>query len=141
MILATFDCEVSRSYCINKIVRRSIAILYAVLLVIWIPASSLCLIENAGLIMSSCCCDESSSSDLPTCCALASSAYKLDDTGQALVAPLLSASFLGNDLDQFDFKTSSELAVTLDVSPPETCHSWQFCSRAAASPRAPSLAS
>jgi hypothetical protein len=121
-------------------VRRLTTILAAALLAMWIPATSLCLAENAGVIASAGCCDDSRSTDSSPCCALASAAYKLDDNGHAVtVSPGLayvSSVQIGNS----DFASLEDRPIRADVSPPELCHSWQFCIRAAALPRAPSFA-
>jgi hypothetical protein len=121
-------------------VRRLTTILAGALLVMWIPATSLCLAENAGLIASAGCCDDSRSTDSSPCCALASAAYKLDDKGQAVTPspPLAYVSLV--DFGDSDFTSLDDGRIRADVSPPELCPTWQFCLRAAAAPRAPSRA-
>src|SRR5947199_360595 len=56
------------------------------LLVMWLPATSFCLAEGAGMISSGSCCDESSSTGTPLCCALGSAVYKLDDNSSLIVS-------------------------------------------------------
>jgi hypothetical protein len=120
-------------------VRRLTIIAAMALLVTWVPATSLCLAENAGLIASAGCCDDSQSTEFSPCCALGSAAYKLDDHGHT-VATTSSAYITTVDSDS-DFRSFNERNIKADVSPPEVRSSWQFCIRAAANPRAPSSAS
>jgi hypothetical protein len=111
------------------------------LLVIWIPATSLCLAENAGLVVSSDHCGGCPSSQASPCCALASAAYKLDDNSHvAVLSPDKLVSFFRDTVD-----VHPPLLICLArngcESPPEVRSSWQFCARAAANPRAPSSVS
>ena len=128
---AVFLCNVS----LLKIVVAS------ALLVIWIPATSVCLAENAGLVVDSDHCGDCPSSQASPCCVLASAAYKLDDNGSVVMpSPGDSVS---------PFRDTVEVHRPLVVclagngceSPPELRSSWQFCVRAAANPRAPSSVS
>jgi hypothetical protein len=126
---------------IGSDVKRLTAFVAAALLVIWIPATSLCAAENAGLIPSSGCCDDSPAAAEAPCCALASAAYKFDGSSQVILGPPLAMSIASTDLGTSDSGSSPGTRIETDVSPPELCHTWQFIARAAASPRAPSLAS
>ena len=122
-------------------VSRLKIVVASALLVIWIPATSVCLAENAGLVVDSDHCGDCPSSQASPCCALASAAYKLDDNGSGVVP------CLGNSVSFF--RDAIELHPPLVVllardgceSPPELRSSWQFCARAAANPRAPSFVS
>ena len=122
-------------------VRRLKIVAASALLVAWIPATSLCLAENAGLVVEIDHCGDSPSSQASPCCVLASGAYKPDDNGSALVAGLgHKISLLP---DTFDAHPRVGASVTRNrcEPPPELRSSWQFCIRAAANPRAPSFAS
>ena len=67
------------------------------LLVIWLPATSLCLVERAGWMANDDCCPSSASKPVPaepssdpTCCTLASASYKADYYSHLhITAPLL----------------------------------------------------
>jgi hypothetical protein len=107
----------------------------------WVPATSLCLAESAGLITSSGCCNESSSTDASLCCALASAAYKADDNTHAIVVPLSLAFIAPIHHREHDGESIASIRNNADVSPPEFRHTWHFCARAAANPRAPSSVS
>ena len=122
-------------------VRRLKIVAASALLVIWIPATSLCLAENAGLVADSDHCGDSSSSQTQPCCALASAAYKLDDNSHVVVlSPDKLVSFFRDTVD-----VHPPLLICLArngcESPPELPSSWQFWIRAAANPRAPSSVS
>jgi hypothetical protein len=106
--------------------------------VMWIPATSLCLAESAGLITGSGCCNESSSTDASLCCALASAAYKLDDNGHVIVVPLSLAWIAPIHNRDYDFESIACICNNAGVSPLELRHTWHFWARAAANPRAPS---
>jgi len=125
----------------GSIVRRLMIIAAMGLLVTWIPATSLCLAENAGLITSTGCCDDSLSTDSSPCCKLAAASYKAEDNYRVTAMLLLAEFITPVRLQRWDFGSSSNRQIHADVSPPELCHTWQFCIRAAASPRAPSSAS
>ena len=111
------------------------------LLALWIPATSLCLAENAGLVANSDHCGGCPSSQASPCCTLASAAYKLDDNGSVIVP------WPGNSVSLFrdTVEVHPPLLICLAgygcESPPELRSSWQFCARAAANPRAPSFIS
>jgi len=111
------------------------------LLALWIPATSLCLAENAGLVANGDHCGGYPSSQASPCCALASAAYKLDDNGSVIVPCLGNSVSLFRDTIDVHPPLLICLARNGCESPPELRSSWQFCIRAAASPRAPSCAS
>jgi hypothetical protein len=122
-------------------VRQLKIVAASVLLVIWIPATSLCLAENAGLVASSDHCGGCPSSQTSPCCVLASAAYKLNDSGSVVTPwPGDFASLFRDGVDVHPPLLVS-LAGNNGESPPELRSSWQFCVRAAASPRAPSSVS
>ena len=117
------------------------------LLVIWLPAASLCLIERAELLTNDDCCPSSTPESAPgnpssdsTCCTLASASYKADEYSQLhITAPL----FIGVLI--FGVAIETELVQVAgnanDLGPPTLLKTWQFTSRAALAPRAPSFAS
>jgi hypothetical protein len=113
----------------------------SVLLVIWIPATSLCLAENAGVVANSDHCGGCPSSQASPCCVLASAAYKLDDNGHVVVlSPGKLVSFFRDAVDAPP-RLIVSLALSGCESPPEFQTGWHFCARAAANPRAPSSVS
>jgi hypothetical protein len=117
------------------------AIIAAVLLVLWTPAASVCLAENAGLLAKNAgCCDDQSSETSP-CCALASATYKMDENAPTK-ALSLAQIFVSIDSANLDSSPPQFFRVAeCGVSPPELSTSWQFSFRTALAPRAPSSAS
>lgn len=123
-------------------------VIAAALVVIWLPATSLCLIEAAGFLESHRCCPSgtpSAPASEPTndspCCLLASGSYKSNDDDGGLV---IDSAFLLLSIS--DFVEPPELGNNLPLnsavlSPPELLCGWQFSLRAALPPRAPSFVS
>src|SRR5882724_8841347 len=122
-------------------VNRLKLIVATALLVIWIPATSLCLAENAGLVANGDHCGGCPSSQASPCCALASAAYKLDDNGSVVMPSPGDSVSLFRDTVEVHRPLVVCLAGNGCESPPELRSSWQFCARAAANPRAPSSVS
>jgi len=121
-------------------VRRLKTILAMTLLVLWMPATSFCLMENAGWLTKNDGCCDSQSSEMAPCCALASAIYKMDDSRSGTAPtpaklPLVDSAVVDLSLQPL------VCAVECGVSPPELAASWQFSSRAAPAPRAPSSVS
>jgi hypothetical protein len=108
------------------------------LLALWIPATSLCLAENAGLVADSDHCGGCPSSQASPCCVVASAAYKLDDNRAAVLPWLADSVPFARDVTELHSPLVVCLAGNGCESPPELGSSWQFCARAAANPRAPS---
>ena len=118
------------------------------LLLVWLPATSLCLVERAGWLANDDCCPSSAPKSPPgktsndtTCCALASASYKADDYSHLhITAPL----FIGVLIFEA-FTAEAERGETIrkadDLGLPTLLKTWQFTSRTALPPRAPSLAS
>jgi hypothetical protein len=119
-----------------------------VLLVSWMPATSLCLIERSGWLSNDDCCP-SSSGNTPAsqpsgdtaCCALASATYKGDDNRP--VSPVPPSPVCLPLLALMDFAVALDGPPSLSFSapPPDLPVTWQFSLRAAAPPRAPSVVS
>ena len=122
-------------------VNRLKLIVATALLVMWIPATSLCLAENAGLVANSDHCGGCPSSQASPCCTLASAAYKLDDNGPVVTPWSGDSMSLFRDTVEVHRPLVVCLAGNGCESPPELRSSWQFCARAAANPRAPSFVS
>jgi hypothetical protein len=117
------------------------AIIAAFLLGLWIPAGSVCLIENAGLLAKNAGCCEDQSSETPPCCALASATYKMDENAPTK-ALSLAQTFVSIDSANLESSRPQFFRVAeCGVSPPELSTSWQFSFRTALAPRAPSSAS
>jgi hypothetical protein len=108
------------------------------LLVMWVPATSFCLAENAGVIAKSDGCGDCPASEASPCCAMASAAYKLDDNA-SVVVPSSGNSLFCITVELYPPRGVSLVSNPCE-SPPEIRSSWQFFARAAARPRAPSLA-
>jgi hypothetical protein len=112
------------------------------LLALWMPATSLCLAENAGLFADNDHCGDSPSSETSPCCALASAAYKMDESGSALLPSPSQVVVLFTNVAVLDSSPHRFARVAeCGVSPPELSTTWQFSYRAAPAPRAPSSAS
>ena len=125
----------------SSIVDRLKTTMAALLVVLWIPTTSLCLLEAAGWVSDADGCATSQSSGSSPCCALASASYKAQEN-QQLAVPfcLLAIAFLVDVLKLIPARNNSSIGE-VGVSPPELSQSWQFSVRAALEPRAPSLGS
>jgi hypothetical protein len=113
----------------------------ALLLVLWIPATSLCLLEAAGWISDADGCAASQSSKSSPCCALASASYKMQENRQHTELSYAVEIVLVVELPKLISDPNHSAFSEVGVSPPELVKTWQFCSRAASTPRAPSFAS
>jgi hypothetical protein len=111
------------------------------LLGLWIPATSLCLAENAGLVVDKDHCGGCPSSQTSPCCMVASAAYKLDDDRAAVLQWLGNSVPFSGDATELHPPLVVCLAENGGEAPPDLRSSWQFCARAAANPRAPSFVS
>jgi hypothetical protein len=119
-------------------VNRLKTVIAACLLAFWMPAASLCLMENAGWLAKNDGCCDPQSSEISPCCALASAAYKMDDNRRvALPAPAVVTRFF-LDPPELIRPPNRFVCAESGVSPPELTQSWQFSFRAALTPRAPS---
>jgi hypothetical protein len=142
-----FDCleellaDVERNAVFLLSMYRLKTIVAMALLALWIPATSLCLAENAGLVVDKDHCGGCPSSQASPCCVVASAAYKLDDNRAAVLPWLCNSVPFSRDATELHPQLVVCLAGNGCESPPELRSSWQFCARAAANPRAPSFVS
>jgi hypothetical protein len=118
------------------------------LLALWMPATSLCLIERAGWFANDNCCPSSSqsapnsqSSGEATCCALASATYEANNNQTVAVASPIVAFLVLWDLTAVVEELNTPQSVSLSPSPPDLPVTWQFSLRTALPPRAPSFVS
>ena len=126
------------------------AIVAGLLLGIWLPMTSHCLLEAAGLMpdwlqcVGSCAADSGHPGDCAetdSCASLESATYKMDEAGPVL--PALPVAWVVHVFIQ-----TSQVAVPPAIrpigallSPPHLLVTWQFFLRAAFPPRPPSLLS
>ena len=114
-----------------------------VMLVAWLPATSLCLIEQAGWLTNDNCCPSSHSdsqsvpNDESPCCSLAAGNFKSSEQTVFVspafsVVPVLAAPELVSVPLSPIFRSQTPVYLTA---------SWQFLLRTVALPRAPSLVS
>ncbi len=116
------------------------------LLALWVPVNSHCLLETAGLIPPDECCAESSTNSNSHTASLCDpgdmldSAHSRAEDSQAAL-PLLVAAWL-----PLFFESIAEPILparpawdSLSPAPPELAAAWQFSSRTALPVRAPSL--
>jgi len=114
---------------------------------LWLAATNHCRLEQIpGLGFLSCCEEGGNSQDndcqTDGCASLEDGLYKTENSQVHVVTPvfvLLEFPVLqGNHVVRGD---ESGRCVRVNFAPPEFAKTWQFSSRAAAPPRAPSLAS
>jgi hypothetical protein len=122
-------------------VNRLKTIIAAVLLVLWMPAGSMCLAENAGLLAKNAGCCEDQSSETSPCCALASATYKMDENAPIKALSLAQIFVLIDSANLDRLRPQFFRVAECGVSPPELSTSWQFSFRTALAARAPSSAS
>jgi hypothetical protein len=110
-----------------------------VLLAVWLPATSLCLLEQAFLIQKDDCCPSSqtpSSGERPgsACCSLAAGNYKIEHVEVTL---FVAVSEVDAPIPEFVFPSPRSTVDEMLFCQ----QSWQFLARAAPPVRAPSFAS
>jgi len=109
------------------------------MLVLWMPATSLCLLENAGLISKTDNCPADPSSESSPCCALVSAAYKTNEGSAVRISsPVLIIGWFVASPPLVRPRTEVAIAESTE-SPPGLRQTWQFSLRAALAPRAPSV--
>lgn len=131
-------------------VKRIKTVVALVMMAVWLPAQSHCLLERAGWLWSGDCCPEvDGTSESPAkapcseqiCCNLDSPTYKLDDEQTVVQAP---AAFLLGPARPVPIELAPLAERPQRLCPlasPELPVTWQFSRRAALPPRAPSLPS
>lgn len=118
------------------------------MLALWLPATSLCLVERAGWISNDDCCPSSSEktpssqpSSHSACCTLVSGSYKVvDHQSVTTISPVVVAVLLTR-LGGFALLADASFVVPRTAIPPDLPVSWQFSFRTALPPRAPSFVS
>ena len=125
-----------------KSIRTGLTILLALL---WLPATSFCLVERAGLLEQKCCSEEATPAppglpegDSP-CCSLASPTYKANEFDSQLIPALLLDST--PEVPQTTAAGPEPPLVIEALAAPELLISWHFFCRAAGLARAPTLLS
>ena len=115
--------------------RTALALLLAL---IWVPVTMHCALEGMPGLEFLICCEhddapphQDDDCEADACAVVESGFYKLQDDEVLVVAC--------SELDVFDFELKDEAAVfTASRPPPNLTVGWQFSSRAAVLPRAPS---
>jgi hypothetical protein len=123
-------------------------IMAVMLLVLWVPTTSHCLIESIDLLPQFLCCSEACApdgaepgEDQDGCESLESASYKVDEQVAWVAAPVFTAwlpEFLAL-VEPVDIGVNSLDA--LHLVEPDLPVTWQFSYRTAAPPRAPSFVS
>ena len=117
------------------------------MLAVWLPVTSHCWLEQIPGLSFLVCCDhgdtaphQDSDCDTDGCASVENGFYKIED---AKVIALLPACVLVLHLTLLMEQSPPEISSGFlpTVAPPELGKTWQFSYRAAAPPRAPSLAS
>jgi hypothetical protein len=125
-------------------VNRWKAILSVVCLAIWLPATRHCQLENLpGLAFLQCSSDTSESSECEddSCDAVERGMYKAPDGQQVTPPPVpLMLAWMISEI-QATQQNEEALLQTPTSSPPDVPKGWQFLTRTASPPRAPSFAS
>ena len=133
---------------INAHVSRLKTIVAAVYLVLWLPLTSHCLLEGAGLMPDILRCSDTCAPDgkdqgceADACCSLESAAYTMDCDRPVLVTSALGLLLpvLFNSIEPPAIPQNSLRFLT--VASPELPVTWQFSCRTALPPRAPSFVS
>jgi len=122
-------------------VKRLHRIVGLILLVLWVPITAHCTLENIpGLEFLQCATDAPESNnqcDEDGCAQLESATYKTSDSHNDF-QPLAFIASLPFDLMEFP---ADEQQTAVIKTPPEISSSWQFSLRTALPPRAPSFVS
>jgi hypothetical protein len=120
-------------------VKRLHRIVGLVLLVLWVPITAHCMLENVpGLQFLKCATDTPDGAPCQDeCSQLESATYKISDTHADFLPPALTEVFA---FVIFELRADEQL-ITLIETPPEILCSWQFLFRTALPPRAPSFVS
>ena len=133
---------------INTHVSQLKTIVAAVYLVLWLPLTSHCLLEGAGLMPDILRCSDTCAPngkdqgcEADACCSLESAAYKVDCERPAVITPVLG-SLLPVLFHSVEPPAAPQNSLGfLTIASPELPVTWQFSYRTALPPRAPSLVS
>jgi hypothetical protein len=130
-----------RSSGICSAVKRLLQLFALLVAVAWAPITSHCTWEDMpGLQFLKCASDTAESSncgDEDTCFMLETAAYKVSETETAVPPPMFNLLFQLALLEVVRFET----VLPVTAAPPEIPTGWQFSSRTALAPRAPSFVS
>jgi hypothetical protein len=121
-------------------VKRLHQIVGLVLLVLWVPITAHCTLENVpGLEFLKCATDSDQGKDCKgdSCTQLESATYKISDTHTDFLPSAFTALFA---FVMAEFP-ADEQPIAIIEAPPEISCSWQFSFRTALPPRAPSFVS
>jgi hypothetical protein len=124
-------------------VNRLKKIMALLLLVLWMPITSHCLLESAGLMPEIFCCEndcspiEKDSTD--ECATLETAVYKTTDGDAVLVVPDFQAVLMVVLLPAETVSLPLPASGFLTVAPPPLPVTWQFLQRAALPVRPPSV--
>jgi hypothetical protein len=133
---------------INTHVNRLKRIIAALFLVLWLPMTSHCLLEGAGLMPDVLRCNDSCAPggqdqgcEADACCSLESAAYKVDSERPALITPVLGLLVPAFFEPVEPPATPQNSLGFISAASPELPVTWQFSFRTALPPRAPSVVS
>jgi hypothetical protein len=130
------------------LITRTSTFVALLLLALWLPATQHCGLEAAGVLTSAVECHDAASCDEPqgtspcdldNCQSIEDAAYKAKQTYVQLSTPVELACLCC--LNAITPKTIivSMITPAQTDAPPELAPSWQFTTRAAPAPRAPSI--
>jgi len=125
-------------------VNRWKAILSMLCLAVWLPATQHCNLENVpGLGFLRCAGDTAEQSDCngDSCDTIEKGSYKPSDNARVAPAPVLLAITVLLHLQVEPIHCESINSEVATLPPPDLPKGWQFITRTAAPPRAPSFAS
>lgn len=124
------------------VVNRLYKILAILFLLVWVPITSHCQLESIpGLSFLHCSSDTPNNSHCEDdeCSSVESGAYKVQDNNANVPLPVFVIALFDFTLPELTTNGSSCAVIT--SAPPEFQVGWQFSSRVALPPRAPSLVS
>ena len=110
------------------------------LLLLWVPITAHCNLENVpGLEFLKCAADSEAGKDCDgdACAQLETATYKISDTHSDFLPPALTSL---SSLLLMEFPLAEPAAAVIEI-PPELSSGWQFAYRTALPPRAPSFVS
>ncbi len=119
-------------------------VMAVILALLWLPVTSHCLLEEAGLIHHDACCqttlgeDHSHGHDAADGSCQVESRQIAAQKHDVLKAVVLVTFLAAGELFSTDLPAVTSISGD-GVAPPELSPTWQFVSRAAVSPRAPSV--